>query len=275
MSERILKIAIAQPMCLPGEVALNVERMVPLIHRAGEARADVVVFSECALTGYDRRGVALAAAVPLDHPGITQLQRLADQLSISLIVGTYARGEAGLQNIALLLTPGRPLIIQPKHVLSPGTESGIDRGARQRVLFDLCGLRCAILICADWGAYGIQQELAQQGVEVIFLITAGAGDTSMAFQRHDLSDPAVRARYDHAIAALGPPPELPEMARNLNMSFVLCNQMGYDAARDFFHPGHASVVDRRGETLASLPGSLIVEDLHPDLLTVSLTLPPR
>ena len=54
---RRLQVAVAQPLVIPGDVAENIRNLKPLVTNAAKQGAELVVFSECALTGFDLKGV--------------------------------------------------------------------------------------------------------------------------------------------------------------------------------------------------------------------------
>ncbi len=63
-----LRIATVQAEARPGDIAYNAERAAEFVIRAGAGRADLVVFPETFLTGYDLD--VFAGPLPhIDDPG--------------------------------------------------------------------------------------------------------------------------------------------------------------------------------------------------------------
>ena len=79
-----LKVAVAQPFVIPGDVKRNVQNMQPMVAEAARRGAKLIVFSECGITGYDLKGVGMAAAIPLDDPGLGQVARIAQRITSAL-----------------------------------------------------------------------------------------------------------------------------------------------------------------------------------------------
>ena len=52
-----LRVAVAQPLVTPGDVPKNIQAMQPLVAEAAGRAAQLVMFSECGITGYDLQGV--------------------------------------------------------------------------------------------------------------------------------------------------------------------------------------------------------------------------
>lgn len=263
----MLRIGVAQPMAVPGDVNENIRRMEPLIEEAARRGAGLVVFSECALNGYDLRGVGLGTAVSFDDPKLEKLDALARRFETVLVVGFFEREGASLYNSAAAFHPNGRRDLQRKHAMG-GFElqvKTIAPGPRERRLFEVQGLKCAILICADNGIPGIQAELAKNGCDLIIAPTAGLGDAKHAFRQHELSDPVRREEYirrSDTVCSLSQ-----AAARNLelNVGLACCNQMGFDEASGFFHCGHSGVIDRTGETTALIPGRFCADHLRPDV----------
>ena len=188
----ILKIGVAQPMVLPGQVEENIRRMEPLVAEAAGRGAKLVVFSECSVTGYDLKGVGLAAAVSLSDPRLATIDAMAQRYDVVIVAGFFERDGQTLYNSAAAFFPDGQRAVQRKHAMG-GFENDVKTitpAPRARTIFDVDGFRCAILICADNGIPGIQAELAQQHCDVIIAPTAGLGDIRYVFHQSELTDPA-------------------------------------------------------------------------------------
>ena len=173
-----LKVAVAQPMVIPGDLVMNTKNMAPLVTEAAKRGAELVVFSECGITGYDLKGIGARAAIPLEAPILNDIAKLARSHDITIVAGFHERLGDKIYISAAVFYPDGRRIIQRKHTV-PGPEKGIPSitpGERKRTLFNIKGFRCAILICSDAGISGIYEELAGAGVNAIILITAGAGN---------------------------------------------------------------------------------------------------
>lgn len=273
--EQQLTVAVAQPLVVPGDVAENLRRMTPMIEQAAQRGADLVLFSESHLTGYDHHGVAIEAAIALDDPAVEALAELARSLDLAIVTGLYERADDGsIHNSAAALLPDGRRIVERKHNIDPyeiGT-GRVSAGARQRTTFDHRGATIGMLICADSGIPDIHDDLAGAGCDLVLAMTAGLGDADKGFSESDLHDPARRAAYLESAASVCFPKGAIERALEHDFALAACNQAGYDAASAYFQPGHSMVVERSGRLAALIPGQFCFDHLRPDLAlgTVSL-----
>ena len=267
-----LLVAVAQPLTVPGDVAGNIDRMEPLVAEAARRGARLVLFSECAVTGYDPKGAGAAAAVGLDHAALRRIDAMAAAHGTAIVAGLYERREGTLHNTSVAFLPGGRRVVQRKHlVMDPEKKAApVVPGPRERAVFEIDGVRCAILICADAGIPGIFEEIARAGCDLAVLITAGGGSTSMALRQADLARPEVRADYA-AKAAQCLSKEAIEQAIRLDLAQAACNQMGWVDATGYYHGGGSSIIDRTGEVTAVIPYRMILEHLGPQLAVGRVT----
>lgn len=255
-----MKIAVAQPLVVPGNVAENFRRMQPLVREARERGAALILFSECGLTGYDFAGRGRRAALDLDELG--NIAALARRRRIAIVTGLYERGP---YNTAVAFLPDGRRIVQRKHKIAP-REPGVLAAPRQRHVFDYRGHRFGILICADTGARGIFGDLEAQGCDVVLLMTAGLGDAAKGFHQHELQ--TRQSQYLKAARSVCFVEPLVKRALRHRYAIAACNQCGHQGA--YFQPGHSAVITGAGEITALIPGRFVLEHLRPDLAVGSI-----
>lgn len=262
-----LNIAVALPMVVPGDIALNIERMEPMVAQAAAGGADVILFSECGITGYDHRLISYNAAMPVDDPRFGAVAAMASRHGIVVVAGFYERAGAEIYNAATVYYPDGRRVQQRKHFIVGYEEKHTDvrSGPRRREIFEVKGFKLAILICADSGVKGIEEELAAQGVDGILAPTAGCGDTDLAFYQREMSIPARQAAYVEASKSVCFMGHTLEKCLRLNIAKACTNQLGWVESIGYFHPGHAAVIDRTGDTTALIPGRFIAEHLRPEM----------
>ncbi len=265
-SESELGIAVAQPLVIPGAVETNVRNVEPLVIEAARRGARLVVFSECGVTGYDLKGTGAKAAITLENPALEQIGRMAKEHGIAIATGFYEEQGEKLFNSAAVFFPDGKRVIQRKHnVMAPEKAiAPVTSAARERVIFQVDGLRCAILICADAGIPDIFDELSKAGCDAVILICAGAGDESFGMHQAELADPAKRKSYAQSVVRCLDSAAIEQCLR-LDMAQVACNQAGWNPATGYFHPGGSSIINRTGEVTAVIPSNLIFERLRPEL----------
>ena len=172
MMDTGLTIALAQPLVVPGEIEHNADAMIPLITDASREHADVVLFSECGLTGYDRNGVGPKSAVGLDHPAMLTIRKVAQACNVVVINGFYEKEAELVYNTVFAIHPDGSMQIQRKHCVSPPEAAWVSVGPRQRTRVMIGGVACAIVICADYAVPALHEEMAAEGFQAVFLLTA-------------------------------------------------------------------------------------------------------
>ena len=265
-SSQQLKVAVAQPLVLPGKVQQNIHNMEPLVAEAAKRGAELVVFSECGITGYDLKGVAAHASIALEDKTLGAVADMARKHNIVIVAGFHERLDEKLHNTATVFYPDGERVVQRKYnILQPEKDiAPIAPAERKRTIFTVKGFRCAILICSDAGTPGIYEEQAAAGVQVILVLTAGAGSETLGTHQDALADPARRKKYvEQAVQCLSS--VAIDQCLRLRRAQIACNQSGWNPGTGYFHPGGSSIIDRTGEVTAVIPPRFVFEHLRPDL----------
>lgn len=92
-----------------------------VIHAAAQS-VQLLVFPECALTGYPPHDMSSAASVDFDQLGVAheELQNMADRYEMHLFVGSIEKTEIGCTNSALLFSPGKMCSSMTKELYGDG-----------------------------------------------------------------------------------------------------------------------------------------------------------
>lgn len=270
------RLAVAQPLCQPGDIATNLARMEPMIAEAAAGGARLVLFAECGVTGYRPGSPAL---VPGDG-NWERLREMARRHAIVIVPGFFEREGSKIRNSQGAFFPDGAVVVQRKTRLSPVEEALPEfvPGPAKRTLFEIDGVRCAIAICADDGIPGLRDDLAREGVQLLLLPTAGCGPRELGFTQASLDDPEVFDRYLEKEESVIFSRDVIRQCRAYRMALACCNQMA-DNGVDYFHPGHSMIVDASGGLAALIPGSFIFEHIRPRLalaeIQVSAPAQPR
>jgi predicted amidohydrolase len=136
-----LTIAVAQPRCVPYDVARNAD-----IHAAAVRAADtrVVVFPELSLTGYELDAPAITPDDPRLRPIITAC---ADTGCVAL-VGAPLAGEEGRVHIAIFAISGAGARVAYRKQWVATTETRFSPGDDPAVV-EVDGFRLGLAICKD------------------------------------------------------------------------------------------------------------------------------
>lgn len=140
-----MRIALAQVGAIPGDIEGNVPIHEALARLAGTHGADLVVFPELSLTGYEPLRAAELATGPGDVR-LRPLQRFCDLGDVAIGVGLPVGSEVGVHIAMLLLRPHRPVVTILKHYLHadeepyfrPGDGSVPVAFGATRVAFAIC-----------------------------------------------------------------------------------------------------------------------------------------
>lgn len=171
---RARSIAAAQTIPIRGHVNANVEQHVRLVQVAAEEQAQVLVFPELSLTGYEL-DLANDLAFSQSDPRLAPLVEVASSYSMTLIVGAPARIGSRLHIGAFIVSPDRTVELYTKHHLGafsasascdgivPPAEATVFHPGNRNPLIRFGGNTAAVAVCADTGRPSHPQEAADRG----------------------------------------------------------------------------------------------------------------
>lgn len=128
----------------------NLEVIKRAIERASKNNVDLLVFPECALTGYPPRDMEKSEDVDVDavKAAIEEIQAMTDDLGIHIILGTIDRSQTEYYNRAYLLTPHEPIHWYDKRALYGWDEDNFTSGSENGV-YEIDGIKIGIRICFE------------------------------------------------------------------------------------------------------------------------------
>lgn len=175
MAEDKLRIAGVQMDVQLGKVEANLEQIITHWRTASMAGAKLVVFPECALSGYCFESLAEAHefGVDLDSPVFGRLQAIAHELQSHLVLGVLESAGERLYNSAVCLGPSG-VVARYRKIHLPFL--GVDRfttAGNELSVFTLPGqdLRLAMNICYDCSFPEAARVLMLQGADLLVLPT--------------------------------------------------------------------------------------------------------
>ena len=168
-----------------GDVKQNMDVISNAVRQAAEQKADLVIFPECAVSGYPPRNIAKAENIDLSavDRAIKELRELSDSLGISIIAGT-AFFESKYYNRAYFFSPGqtpkwygkRALYGWDEENFAPGSEDGI---------FRIGDLTVGVRICYEIRFPEYFRELYRAHTDLDIVLFYDVSDTDDA-GRYDL-----------------------------------------------------------------------------------------
>ncbi|MBI3891226.1 MAG: carbon-nitrogen hydrolase family protein [Candidatus Wallbacteria bacterium] len=244
MVPSLLRIAAAQIDVAFADPAANLARVLAALDEAAARGARLVVFPECALTGYCFANLeeARAASLSLDGPELSAIAAACRRHGVVAVVGLVERAAERVNNTAALLGPGGPIGRYRKcHLPVLGVDRFATPGEGPLEPFDTPVGRLGVGICYDGSFPEMSRVLKLRGAQILLLPTnwPEKAQVSAEFQ------PIVRAHENH-------------------VHFVAVNRVGTE--RGFRFVGQSKIIDCLGRVLAragSEGPELLVADLDP------------
>lgn len=143
-----MKIAAYQ-FAVSGDILKNYDEINQAIHTAKKNGAELLVFPECALTGYPPMDIRASSDIDfgLVRTMCGKLQKTADEEHISFIVG-MAYEDSGIRNRAILFQPGKSAAFYDKRALWGWDQDNFIPGNQEGV-FETNGIRIGVRICYE------------------------------------------------------------------------------------------------------------------------------
>ncbi|RUL86220.1 carbon-nitrogen hydrolase family protein [Tautonia sociabilis] len=240
-----VRVAAVQMDPVLGDREGNLLAVLNRLAEAADAGARLVVFPECALTGYcfDSRAEALEHAEPIPGPALDRLAEACADRGVWAVVGLLERDGDRLFNACALVGPAGELATYRKiHLPFMGVDRFADPGDRPFSVLDAAGLRIGLHICYDGTFPEAGRLLTLAGADVLVLPTNWP--------------PSSQPAADH----------LPIVRAIENTVFVMAvNRVG--AERDIPFIGCSSIVDPSGLVLAQggpTAEAVLLADLDPN-----------
>ena len=226
-----MKIAGVQMDVSLGKKAHNLARMEASCREAATHGAKLVIFPECAVTGYcfESREEAMPFAEEFDSGGesetVTQLHQICGELGIHLVTGMLERSGDHLFNVCVCVGPGGLVGEYRKtHLPHLGVDHFATPGDQAYEVFDAGDLRVGMLICYDASFPEASRVLALAGADIIVL------PTNWPFGAEPTADYVINAR-----------------ASENKVYFIAVDRVGLE--RGFQFIGKSKICDVHGNTL--------------------------
>lgn len=164
-----LRVAVAQPLCVPYDVGQNAMAHAAAV-RAAAAR--VVVFPELSLTGYELEAPALTA----QDPRLCPLAEACAETGSVALAGAPVPGEAGRPHIAVLAVDEAGITVAYRKLwLGEAEAERFGPGDKPAVL-DVDGWRLGLAICKDVSVPQHQADTAALDIDAYVAGTVMSAD---------------------------------------------------------------------------------------------------
>jgi predicted amidohydrolase len=164
------KIALVQMDCAPGDTEANLARIASRTVEAAKDDVQLVLFPECATTGYFVADRIASLAEPIPGPSSDRLALLARSTGVHVMVGMIERAEERYYDDAVLFTPdGNRHVYRKTHLFGP--ERAIFAPGDQPVVIDTVLGRFGLSVCYDLMFPEFIRSLVLSGAQVILNAT--------------------------------------------------------------------------------------------------------
>ena len=167
-------IACVQMDVAIGNIAANLGQIIARIREAAAHKAQLVIFPECALTGYcfDSLDEAMPFAESLDGPSAQAIAAVCGEIGVHAVVGFIERLGERYYNAAMVVGPAGVVGSYRKvHLPFLGVDRFLTPGDRPFEVITLPSGRIGINICYDASFPEAARSLKLLGAELVILPT--------------------------------------------------------------------------------------------------------
>lgn len=184
----------AYQFAITNDIDHNLNIIKKAIIQASQEGVKLLVFPECALTGYPPRDIPNSSSVKFDELtcAYEQLQNLAVGNAMHIIVGTITREAGKYYNSAILFAPYGEKMIYHKRALWGWDKDNFSIGNANGV-FDIEGLRVGIRICFEVRFPEFFRELYQEHTDLNIVLFYDVSDYDDV-ERYELIKSHIRTR---------------------------------------------------------------------------------
>jgi len=168
---RSLTVAVVQ-FASTSDIDQNLEKMLAYVEQAREQGTDLILFSECCLTGYG--GEEIPSTDEIDREALARaeerLRRCAKEAGLFIAYGTTTFQPEGkpFNSLVLLDDQGEELARYHKIFVTPGDQKHY-AGGDTLVIADVRGVKVGLSICFDFRFPELYRWQAEQGAEVLLI----------------------------------------------------------------------------------------------------------
>jgi len=225
---RPLTVAAAQMIFRP-TVAENRDRIISIIHELGKARVDIVLFPECALTGYNRDFSAIDRTDV--ESALKEVSGAAKEANCNVLVGspTFA-GRRRFNSLLVFNRRGREVFRYSKIHLTERDARFFTPGDKI-AFFHLDGTPCTAIICHERRYPELARLPVMLGAQIIFHPNAGLDSFAVSKTKRRGRDGIVVRAFENAVY------------------YIFANSVG-PQGDDLWSAGDSKIVSPQSEVLA-------------------------
>jgi predicted amidohydrolase len=197
-----IRIAAAQSLSVPLDLAANLDVHCRFIQAAAEAAVDVLVFPELSLSGYELAQLGSCTLQP-DDPLLAPIRQLARANAMTVVLGAPIPSDSPLPYIgAISCFPDGRCAVYRKQYLDPSEVAFATQGERGVSLHRVKGESFSLAICADTNHEQHARDAAATGASLylagVLVSQAGYPQDSANLQRYAASYGMTTLMANHA-----------------------------------------------------------------------------
>ena len=221
-------LSLVQYKSVKGDITQNITNHLPFIQMAYSYNAELILFPELSLTGYEP-SLAKELAIQIDDPRLLSFQLISDQRNIKIGVGVPTLQENGICISTLVFRPNQPVQVYSKQHLHEDEKPFFIPGPNSDgIIAD--SPKTALAICYELSVPEHSQQAADQGAQLYAATVA---------------KDAVGVQHAHTT--------LSEISKRHVMMSCMVNATG--PSDDFVSVGGSGVWNQQGELLGRLDGN--------------------
>ena len=162
-----MKICAAQTIPIKGDILSNIENHKKLIEIAISNQADIIVFPELSLTGYEPELADVLAVSEIEDKRLNEFQSISNNNQIIIGVGMPTKLEKGICISMIIFQPNKIRQIYSKQYLHPGEEKYFVSG--QNILpIEHKNKKIAFAICYETSIFEHSELASKNGADIYF-----------------------------------------------------------------------------------------------------------
>ena len=220
-----MKICLAQTKAIKGNIKSNIANHKKWIDIAIFNKADLIIFPELSLTGYEPE-LAKDLATDQNDSRLEESQKISDKNNITIGAGLPIKTDQGISISILFFQPNLPRIIYSKQILHSDELPYFIQGNGQLIL-NIKNMNVAPAICYESLQHQHSEKAVQLGAELYVASVAK-------------SQKGVEKAFKH----------FPEIAKKSGIPVLMCNCVGF--CDNFESAGQTSVWDENGVLIGQL-----------------------
>lgn len=172
-----IRVAAGQFQLQP-ELSANLKAINKLLEQASEKKVELIVFPECALTGYPPKDCKSLDYIKQDQTekALKQLQQRAKELSIAIAIGVGWKDEQNAwRNRAFLIDENGEILGYYNKIQQTGHERKFFKDGKRLPTFIWRNLRIGMLICMDMRYPELWRLLRKDGANLTLHLASAYG----------------------------------------------------------------------------------------------------